>query len=267
MPVRWSTGSMRIPDSICATTCRRSARGCCTRGASTRPDSFDRVSARRAPYRIVPDLAIASRGPVASVAIYTTKPIARHPVDCAGHQLANVGGAGQRLVRAAVRDHSRRSSRCAARISRRCSSAAMRRSSSATMRCCSIMRRPTSVPSAEYRVPDREDRSGRSLDDSDRPAVRLCVLGRAAGRAERGRRRGAAAGARRRRRPRRDAIARRYFPDSRRQQAVGARYLRDNIKYYLGDDERAGLDLFYRYAAEAGVVDKRCVLQTLAATA
>jgi chorismate dehydratase len=39
-----------------------------------------------------------------------------------------------------------------------------------------------------------------------------------------------------------------------RQQAIGARYLRDNIKYDLGDDERAGLELFYRYAAEAGVV-------------
>jgi chorismate dehydratase len=39
-----------------------------------------------------------------------------------------------------------------------------------------------------------------------------------------------------------------------RQQAIGARYLRDNIKYDLGPDERAGLELFYQYAAEAGVV-------------
>jgi chorismate dehydratase len=39
-----------------------------------------------------------------------------------------------------------------------------------------------------------------------------------------------------------------------RQQAIGARYLRDNIKYDLGDDECAGLELFYRYAVEAGVV-------------
>src|SRR5215469_2851176 len=30
---------------------------------------------RGGPYRIVPDLAIASRGPVASVAIFTTKPM------------------------------------------------------------------------------------------------------------------------------------------------------------------------------------------------
>ena len=53
-----------------------------------------------------------------------------------------------------------------------------------------------------------------------------------------------------------DAIARRYFPDSVARQAAGAAYLRDNIKYYLGDEERAGLETFYRYAAEAGVVDK-----------
>ena len=39
-----------------------------------------------------------------------------------------------------------------------------------------------------------------------------------------------------------------------RHQAIGARYLRDNIKYELGADERAGLELFYQYAAEAGVV-------------
>lgn len=51
-----------------------------------------------------------------------------------------------------------------------------------------------------------------------------------------------------------DLIAREYFADSPHRQAIGARYLRDNIKYYLGDPERAGLETFYRYAAEAGVV-------------
>jgi predicted solute-binding protein len=56
-----------------------------------------------------------------------------------------------------------------------------------------------------------------------------------------------------------DAIAREYFPDSPAYQAVGAAYLRDNIKYNLGDDERAALELFYRYAVEAGVVDKALV--------
>jgi chorismate dehydratase len=50
-----------------------------------------------------------------------------------------------------------------------------------------------------------------------------------------------------------EEIARTYFSDP-RQQAVGARYLRDNIKYDLGEEERAGLELFFRYAAEAGAV-------------
>ncbi len=38
--------------------------------------------------------------------------------------------------------------------------------------------------------------------------------------------------------------------------AVGARYLRDNIKYRLGDSERAGLETFYRFAAELGLVPR-----------
>jgi chorismate dehydratase len=52
-----------------------------------------------------------------------------------------------------------------------------------------------------------------------------------------------------------DELAREAFPDRPDRQAVGAQYLRDNIKYTLGAEERAGLDRFYRYAAEAGVID------------
>jgi chorismate dehydratase len=51
-----------------------------------------------------------------------------------------------------------------------------------------------------------------------------------------------------------DDIVREYFTDTPARQALGARYLRDNIKYDFGDDERAGLELFYEYAAEAGLV-------------
>lgn len=54
-----------------------------------------------------------------------------------------------------------------------------------------------------------------------------------------------------------DAIAREYFRDAPQHGELGARYLRNNIKYYLGADERAGLELFYRYAAEIGVVPTR----------
>jgi chorismate dehydratase len=48
-------------------------------------------------------------------------------------------------------------------------------------------------------------------------------------------------------------VARQYLREAPELQAVGVRYLRDNIKYYLGDEERAGLELFYRYASEIGV--------------
>ena len=51
-----------------------------------------------------------------------------------------------------------------------------------------------------------------------------------------------------------ERIARAYFANAPEHHALGAQYLRDNIKYHLGDAERAGLETFYRYAAEAGVV-------------
>ena len=52
-----------------------------------------------------------------------------------------------------------------------------------------------------------------------------------------------------------EEIARDYFKDAPERWTLGARYLQDNIKYSLGVQERAGLDLFYRYAVEAGVVE------------
>ena len=53
-----------------------------------------------------------------------------------------------------------------------------------------------------------------------------------------------------------DEIAREYFAGSPERWAMGARYLRDNIKYSLGAQERAGLELFYRYAVEAGAINR-----------
>ena len=49
-----------------------------------------------------------------------------------------------------------------------------------------------------------------------------------------------------------DLVAREHFRDRPEYQELGVRYLRENIKYYLRDEERAGLELFYRYAAEVG---------------
>jgi chorismate dehydratase len=51
-----------------------------------------------------------------------------------------------------------------------------------------------------------------------------------------------------------DEVARAYYPDDPDRQAVAKRYLRDNIQYFLGDEELEGLRTFYRYAAEAGLV-------------
>jgi len=49
------------------------------------------------------------------------------------------------------------------------------------------------------------------------------------------------------------AVARAYFPNDPARQAIGERYLRDNIHYTLGEQELEGLRLFYRYAAEVGL--------------
>jgi chorismate dehydratase len=51
-----------------------------------------------------------------------------------------------------------------------------------------------------------------------------------------------------------DEVARAYYPDDPERQAVARRYLRDNIRYGLGEEELEGLRTFYRYAAEAGLV-------------
>jgi predicted solute-binding protein len=48
-------------------------------------------------------------------------------------------------------------------------------------------------------------------------------------------------------------IAESCYPDAARR-TIAARYLRDNMKYDLDDEEQAGLNLFYAYAAELGLV-------------
>jgi chorismate dehydratase len=48
-------------------------------------------------------------------------------------------------------------------------------------------------------------------------------------------------------------IARAYFADVPERQILGERYLRDNIRYDLGEEELEGLRRFYRYADELGL--------------
>lgn len=52
-----------------------------------------------------------------------------------------------------------------------------------------------------------------------------------------------------------NAVAAAYYPDDTPRQAVARRYLQDNIRYVLGDDEIEGLKTFYYYARELALVD------------
>ena len=49
-------------------------------------------------------------------------------------------------------------------------------------------------------------------------------------------------------------VARDYYPDDPAREAVAEQYLRDNIRYVLGPEELEGLQTFYRYATELDLV-------------
>jgi chorismate dehydratase len=205
--------------------------------------------ARGGPYRIVPDLAIASGGTVASVALYTRKPI--------------------REVRSIAMDTSSRTSVALVHVLCR--------------RLYSIN------PAIEARGPDLDDMLSRCdaaliigdnalfLSEPTRSAalqgrepLTKIDLGEAwlrltglpfvyafwAGRP--GALTPAHVDALRCARDlgikRPEELAQQYLADAPERQPLGAAYLRDNIKYYLRDSELAGLRTFYRYAAEAGLV-------------
>ncbi len=199
-------------------------------------------------YRIVPDVAIGSFGPVASVALYTTRPVGD--------------------IRSIALDTSSRTSIALTRVL-----------------CQKVFRMS---PLLESQGPDLEamldrcdaglligDRAllteggpmrvgGREVDvekvDLGRvwsehtglPFVYACWVGRPGAiggehvrQLQRVRDRAVAAP---------EAVAAAYFADQPEHVARGTRYLQDNIRYVLGPAERDGLERFYRYAAEVGVV-------------
>ncbi|HZR24417.1 MAG TPA: menaquinone biosynthesis protein [Vicinamibacterales bacterium] len=198
---------------------------------------------RGGPYRIVPDLAIASSGPVASVAIFTTKPIAD--------------------VTSIAMDTSSRTSVALTRVL-----------------CAKHFK---INPTFESRGPDLDDMLAHAdaaliIGDNalfQQPAANSQPLEKIdlgdvwtrftglpfvyafwAGRA------GALAAddvealqhARNEGEQRPEQLAREFLEGMPERWDTGGRYLRHNIKYHLGEDERAGLETFYRYAAEVGVV-------------
>lgn len=200
-------------------------------------------------YRIVPDLAITSHGPVASVAIFTTKPIGD--------------------VRSIALDTSSRSSVALTRVL--CARAfginpelrqhgpdlpAMLLVNDAALL---IGDRALLIESGPLRIGDREvmvekiDLGQTWRRTTGLPFVYAFWAGRGGAITDEDVRSLQAA---------RDAalldletVAAEYFGDDPALASLGARYLRDNIRYRLGEDERAGVMLFYQYAAEVGAVD------------
>jgi chorismate dehydratase len=196
----------------------------------------------RTEYSIVPDLAIASSGPVASVAIYSQRPMPD--------------------VRSIALDTSSRTSVALVRV---------------------LCKREFKItPRLEHRDPDLDEmlaacdaaliigdnalmRDGDgSVEKIDLGEVWMRTTGLPFVYAFWAGRHGCLSprdvevlhGARDRGLQHTSEIAREYFAGLPERQAMGARYLRDNIKYSLGAQERAGLELFYRYAVEAGVISR-----------
>jgi len=213
---------------------------------------------RGGPYRIAPDLAIASHGPVASVAIYTTKPIGdvrSIALDTSSRtSVALVSVLCARLFKIRPALESRGPD--LADMLGHCDAALLIGDNALLLdhenfRLPSGTGQPAPHPEPRLEKIDLGDAwstmtglpfvwafwAGRpdALDDDD---VQALLRARDAGVTYS------------------DAIAHEYFPDSPARQAAGAAYLRDNIKYHLGDEERDGLERFYRYALEVGVVDQ-----------
>lgn len=206
---------------------------------------------RGGPYCIAPDLAIASHGAVASVAIYTTRPM--------GDVTSIAMDTSSRTSVALVRVLCARQFRIAPRIESRgpdlvdmlsrCDAALIIGDNALFL-----------TPSADGGIPGVSARVEKiDLGHAWRQLTGLpFVYAFWAGRPDaigspdvavlqRARDEGI-------RRP--DELAREYLADRPDRQTLGAAYLRDNIQYHLGGEEQAGLETFYRYAAEAGVVAK-----------
>jgi chorismate dehydratase len=222
-------------------------------------------------YTIVPDLAIASDGPVASVAIYTTKPIesvrsiALDTSSRTSVALVRVLCARVFHIEPALQSHQPDLSTMLAE----CDAALIIGDNALVQESgeVAVASRAGTVHGAE--------RGGASAPGTseDRVWVHKIDLGEvwrnatglpfvyafwagrsgavdaaAVDRLQQARDSGMAATA---------EIAATYFPGAPSLQAVGERYLRDNIKYSMGAAERAGLELFYQWAADAGAVNHR----------
>jgi chorismate dehydratase len=198
------------------------------------------------PYAVVPDLAIASRGPVASVAIYTTRPMTEArsiALDTSSRtSVALVKVLCQRayriqpVLKPAPPDLSAMLAQADAALI--IGDNALFQSGGAV----AVEGRTTTIEKIDL------GQSWTSL--TGLPFVYAFWAGKRGGATARHVE--ALVAARDRGISNVDAVAAAYYPESPARKKVAAKYLRDNIGYRLGDEERAGLELFYRYAAEVG---------------
>ena len=193
------------------------------------------------PYSIVPKLAIASRGPVASVALYTTKPVSdvrSIAMDVSSrasvallHVLCARAFRIQPVIENCGPDLVGMLAHCDAALI--IGDLALLRAEPPGIEKIDLGDAWTTMTGLPFVYAFWAGRSD-ALEWEDVEAlveVRDVNVGRLAG------------------------IAQHFFAD-RRQQSLGANYLRDNIRYDFGDEERAGLETFYRYAAEVGLVQQ-----------
>jgi predicted solute-binding protein len=209
-----------------------------------------RAPAARGPYAIVPDIAIASLGAVASVALYTTRPI--------GDVESIALDTSSRTSVALVTVLCRRVFGIAPRMERHGPDiAAMLETADAALVIGDLaLLQPGGemvLKSGRRAVVEKIDLGDAWTGATGLPFVYAFWAGPESGTAAehvgqllQTRDAGVAHAG---------EIGRAYFAAEPEHQTLGADYLRDNIKYSLGPRERAGLELFYQYAAEAGVVE------------
>jgi chorismate dehydratase len=198
---------------------------------------------RGGPYAIVPDLAIASRGPVASVRLFMSRPIAdvrSIAMDVSSRtSVALVRVLCARLFKISPRvepagpDLSQMLGRCDAAliIGDNALFQPPKVEDILPVGAIDLGQAWTGLTGLPFVYAFWAGRPG-TLEQEDVEALQRA---RDAGVAES------------------DDVACAYLRDMPGRQALGMRYLRENIKYHLGAEEQAGLELFYRYAAEIDV--------------
>jgi len=214
----------------------------------------------RGPYAIVPDIAVASRGAVASVTLYTTRPMAdvrSIALDTSSRTsvaLTRVLCARQFRIQPAFEPHGPDLESMLTRHD-----AALVIGDHALFAGAGSSTAGTGTPAGRPPILETVDLGAAWTTMTGLPFVYAFWAGRPGVLATedvRALQQARDAGV-----ERIGEICRQYFPGDPSRQEVGVRYLRDNIRYHLGPEERAGLELFFRYAAEADVVPAARELQ------